>query len=318
MPVWHGVTPGNSVIRDMEPSGVIESSGPCLLLVDGHAYAYRAFHAIRQLSSPGGLPTNAIYGFIKMLIRMRTAVSPTHLAVLWDGGLAAERMAELPEYKQQRPPMPDSLAAQISALQRWLESAGIWTQEESGVEADDAIAALAVRAAETGLRVVIASSDKDFQQLVCPRIGLLNPNDKSEKIWTADDVVAKIGVRPEQVVDWLSLVGDSVDNIPGAPGIGPKTAADLLRQFGGIEAILARLSEVKSDRLRLALAGAAEILRRNQRLIRLREDMAVPALESLRPRKPDLEKLRGHYAEWGFKSLLAEVEKSACPQPELL
>lgn len=286
--------------------------------MDGHAYAYRAFHAIRHLNSPSGSPTNAIYGFIKMLARMRAALAPTHQAVLWDGGLAAERMAELPGYKQQRPPMPDSLAAQIEALQRWLECAGIWSQEEGGVEADDAIAALAMRASAAGLRVVIASADKDFQQLVSPRIGLFNPNDKSEKIWTADDVAAKTGVRPEQVVDWLSLIGDAVDNIPGVPGVGPKTAAELLQQFGCIEGIQSRLPEVRSERLRTALASAAEVLRRNQRLIRLRDDLATPSLETLRPRAPDTETLRGLYAEWGFKSLLAEIEKTACAQPELL
>jgi DNA polymerase-1 len=308
----------DSLILDMEPSAALESSGPCLLLVDGHAYAYRAFHAIRHLNSPSGSPTNAIYGFIKMLARMQSSLAPTHQAVIWDGGLAAERMAELPGYKQQRPPMPDSLAAQIDALQHWLGSAGIWSQEEEGVEADDAIAALALRAAAAGVRVVIASADKDFQQLVSPRIGLFNPNDKSEKVWTPDDVAAKTGVRPEQVVDWLSLIGDAVDNIPGVPGVGPKTAAELLQQFGTIEGILARLPEVRSERLRAALASAGEVLRRNQRLIRLRDDLATPSLEELCPRVPDRETLRGLYAAWGFKSLLAEIEKTTCNQPELL
>ena len=302
----------------MQPSEAPESSGPCLLLVDGHAYAYRAFHAIRRLNSPSGSPTNAIYGFIKMLARMQATMAPTHQAVIWDGGLAAERMAELPGYKQQRPPMPDSLATQIGALQRWLECAGIWSQEEDGIEADDAIAALAVRAAAADLRVVIASSDKDFQQLVSPRIGLFNPNDKSEKVWTAADVEAKTGVRPGQVVDWLSLIGDSVDNIPGVPGVGPKTAAELLQQFGSIDGILARIPEVRPERIRLALASAGEVLRRNQRLIRLREDLATPPIEALRPRPPDTETLRALYAEWGFKSLLADLEKTACAQPELL
>jgi DNA polymerase-1 len=214
--------------------------------------------------------------------------------------------------------MPDSLAAQIGALQHWLECAGIWSHEEDGVEADDAIAALALRASAAGLRVVIASSDKDFQQLVSSRIGLFNPNDKTERVWTAADVESRTGVRPEQVVDWLSLVGDAVDNIPGVPGVGPKTAAELLRQFGSIENLLARLTEVRTERLRAALVSSGEALRRNQRMIRLRDDVAIPPLDSLPPRGPDLGKLRGLYAEWGFKSLLAEVEKSACAQPELL
>ena len=199
------------------PTSATESSR--LLLVDGHAYAYRAFHAIRQLSSPTGAPTNAIYGFIKVLAKMQVQLAPSHLLVVWDGGLAAERMAALPEYKSQRPPMPDSLEKQIAALNRYLDAANIANSCQEGVEADDWIASMARQGVVAGLAVVIASSDKDFLQLVSPRVGLLNSNDKSEKIWTAEDVRAKTGVAPEQIVDWLSLIGDSVDNIAGVPGV---------------------------------------------------------------------------------------------------
>src|SRR6266496_2191680 len=164
-----------------------------MLIVDGHAYAYRSFHAIRQLSSPSGAPTNAIYGFIKALGKMRAQLVPTHAAVVWDGGLHAQRIEAHPDYKAQRPPMP------------------------AGVQ-------------------------------------------------------AKSGVAPEQIVDWLSLIGDAVDNIPGVPGIGPKTAAELLNQFGSAEALYARLGEVKSDRHRASLQAASAAVRRNQLLIRLRDD----------------------------------------------
>src|SRR5262249_16810468 len=154
------------------------------------------------------------------------------------------------------------------------------------------IAAIAHQAAEQ-MPVVIASSDKDFMQLVSPRIGLINPNDKSEKIWTAQDVRLKSGVDPSQIVDWLSLIGDSVDNIPGVPGVGPKTAAELLQRFGSVDALYARLDEVDSERLRTNLHGATEVVQRNQRLIRLREEQPAVALDEFLLRTPDLKNLRG-------------------------
>jgi DNA polymerase-1 len=277
-----------------------------LLLVDGHAYAYRAFHAIRQLNSPSGRPTNAIYGFLKMLGKMQAQLAPSHVAVVWDGGLAAERLAEHPDYKTNRPPMPAELDEQIPAIAGWLLASGLASCERQGVEADDWIAAIA-RAAAPAMPVVIASSDKDFMQLVSVRIGLLNPNDKTEKVWSAGDVRAKAGVDPEQIVDWLSLIGDAVDNIPGVPGVGPKTATDLLAQFGSAEALYSRLGELKSERLRAALAASEVAVRRNQRLIRLKDDLDTPSLEDLRPGLPDVERLREMYCQWGFKSLLASL-----------
>jgi DNA polymerase-1 len=288
-----------------------------LLIVDGHAYAYRAFHAIRQLTSPAGAPTNAIYGFIKMLGKMLAQLAPSHAVVVWDGGLAAERMAEHPEYKQQRPPMPDDLEAQIDGIVHYLEAAGVSSLCREGVEADDWIAAIA-RGASEQMPVVIASSDKDFMQLVSDRIGLLNPNDKSEKIWGAEDVRARTGVEPEQIVDWLALVGDSVDNIPGVPGVGPKTAAELLQQFGSAEALYARLAEVKSDRLRASLTGAKEIVLRNQRLVRLNENQPLVPLNEAILRQPQTDRLRVWFAEWGFKTMLAQLGESPLSQGALL
>ena len=288
-----------------------------LLIVDGHAYAYRAFHAIRQLSSPTGAPTNAIYGFIKMLGKMQAQLNPSHAVVVWDGGLAAERLAEHPEYKAQRPPMPADLGSQIDGIVHYLEAVGISSLCRDGVEADDWIASVANRDAGP-MPVVIASSDKDFMQLVSPRIGLLNPNDKTEKIWASEDVQAKAGVEPGQIVDWLSLIGDSVDNIPGVPGVGPKTATDLLRQFGSVDAIYSRLAEVKSERTRASLAASEEVVRRNRGLIRLREEQPPLPLEGVAIREPNTERLRTLFAEWGFKTLLAQLGTSPMAQGALL
>jgi DNA polymerase-1 len=278
-----------------------------LLIIDGHAYAYRAFHAIRHLQAPDGKPTNAIYGFIKMTGKMRTFLQPSHLVVVWDGGLAEERLAEHPEYKAQRPPMPIELESQISQIEQYLAAEGLASLCEDGIEADDWIATLAKEAA-LEMSVVIASSDKDFMQLVEPRVGLLNPNDKTERIWTADDVVAKAGVRPEQIVDWLSLLGDSVDNIPGVDGIGPKTASDLLRQFTSLEQLYAGLEQVKSTRLREALQNARDVLERNRRLIGLKPVNQPVTLDSLRIGERKAEVLRELYGRWGFKTMKAELD----------
>ena len=289
-----------------------------LLLVDGHAYAYRAYHAIRSLNGPDGRATNAIFGFVKMLARMRGWVNPTHLAVVWDGGLSAERMELLPAYKAQRPPMPDDLASQIDEIITFLGAARIWSLQQDGIEADDLIASLARLAVQSGGKVVIASPDKDFFQLVSPAVGLLNANDKTDTIWTAEQVMAKTGVKPEQVLDWLSLIGDAVDNIGGVPGVGPKTATDLLVRFGSIDALYQQLAEVKSDRVREALRAAAAAVRRNQQMIRLQDDLSLSvSMGDMVAGEPDLGALSGLYQRWGFKGLAAEVEQRHGGQSDL-
>jgi len=281
-----------------------------LLIIDGHAYAYRAFHAIRDLRSPDGRPTNAVYGFVKMLAKLRTAVEPSHLIVVWDGGLSAERIAKLPEYKAQRPGMPDDLKPQLDEIVDYLKAVGVASFCRLGVEADDYIACLARRAVDAGMTAVIASSDKDFMQLVSARVGLLNPNDKSETIWTDGQVRAKAGVGPAQIVDWLSLTGDTVDNIPGVAGVGPKTATELLNQFGSVGALYGRLDEVKSERLRGALREAADAVRRNQELVRLQDDLPCEfSPEALAEKPADAGRLRELYLRWGFKGLLAALDE---------
>ena len=279
-----------------------------LLIVDGHAYAYRAFYAIRHLRSPTGQAVNAVYGFLKMLEKMRAAIAPSHLMVVWDGGLSAERMAALPEYKAQRPPMPDDLRPQFDEIGSYLEAAGIAQYCGDGVEADDYIGSLAGGAAEAGWSVVIASADKDFMQLVTGRIGLLNPNDKTGTIWGREQVAAKAGVEPEQIVGWLALMGDAVDNIPGVPGVGPKTAAGLLQEFGTVENLLGHLAEVKSEKIRAAIEASAGNVRRNLELVRLQSVPCEFEPERLAARKPDAEKLRGLFRRWGFKGMLAELD----------
>jgi DNA polymerase I len=290
-----------------------------LLIVDGHAYAYRAFHAIQKLNGPDGAPTNAIYGFINMVLKMEATLQPTHHCVVWDGGLCGKRMEALPEYKIHRPPMPGDLERQIPEIESFLDASNIPSFVREGVEADDWIASQACCATRGGTQVVIASADKDFLQLVCDGVGLLNPNDKTETVWTADQVRAKTGLEPAQIVDWLSLIGDSVDNIEGVPGVGHKTATNLLKQFGSVDAMYARLSEVASERIRASLASSEKAVRRNQELIRLQADLPCDFdLDELAVRSPDPAKLRPLYEKWGFKRLLAQLDAAQPSQASLL
>ena len=280
-----------------------------LLIVDGHHYAYRSFYAIRGMNAPDGFPTNALYGFINAMRRMRARVAPTHIAVIWDGGLDDERTEALPEYKAERDPMPDDLELQLDALDEWLVAAGMHSWCHEGVEADDVIGTLTRQAEAAGLPVVIASSDKDFFQLINPNVHLLNPNDKTDTLWQAEQVRAKTGVEPAQIIDWLSLVGDAVDGIPGVRGVGPKTATKLLLEYGTVDNLYLNLNAVKPDGLQGRLREATTEVQRNQELVALR---GIPEwkikLEDLRPGPGDYATLHSKYTRWNFRSLLKELE----------
>jgi DNA polymerase-1 len=206
--------------------------------------------------------------------------------------------------------MPDRLRPQLDEIVSYLEAAGIASFCREGIEADDVIGCLARRAEKIDWMTVIASADKDFMQLVSARIGLLNPHDKTETIWTDEQVQNKTGVEPSQIVDWLSLMGDNVDNIPGVPGVGPKTAADLLNQFGSAEEIFGRLGEVKSEKLRAALFNSREAVKRNRELVRLHDVACDFWPEEMAVKGPDTGRLRELYSRWGFKTLLAALEES--------
>ena len=282
-----------------------------LLIIDGHAFAYRAFYAIRGLLSPSGQPTNAIYGFINMLTKLEAQVLPTHAVVVWDGGLDEERVEKLVDYKAQRDPMPDDMELQLDGMVKYLEAAGWASVCDEGVEADDRIGQLAKRAEGEGIEVVIASSDKDFLQLINDRVKMLNPADKSGEPIDAAAVVAKTGVRPEQIVDWLSLVGDTADNISGVPGVGIKTAAALLKEFGSLDAVYEHLENVKRDKLRDALVAAEPDVRRNQSLVALKLNLpGEPELADLRRGFQDSAKLEELYEAWGFNTLLNNLREA--------
>jgi len=281
-----------------------------LLLYDAYSLIYRAFYAIRTLTGPDGEPVNAIYGLTKMLRKLIADRAPSHHAAVFDLGAPHKRLALLPSYKAQRPPTPPDLDKQLPAIRTMLQALRVPLVEIDGEEADDIIATLAVQAAHAGSDVLIASNDKDFMQIVGPRVRLLRPDAKETTTVDAPAVRARFGIAPEQIVDFLSLLGDSVDNIPGAPGVGEKTAAQLLQLYGTLDNLLAHVSEVAKPKLRDSLATSADRLRANRQLIALQTNIPLPmSLEALKVVSPDTTALAALYRRFGFKSLLAELER---------
>lgn len=283
-----------------------------LLLVDAYSIIYRAFYAIRVLTGPQGQPVNAILGFTKMLRKYLAEQRPTHCAVVFDLGAPHERLQLLPSYKAQRPPTPPDLSAQLPAIREMLAAMRVPVVERDGEEADDIIATLACQAAAAGQPVLIASNDKDFAQLVNAQIKLLQASAQGDVILDTAAVQAKYGVRPSQFVDLLSLIGDKVDNIPGVPGIGEKTALDLLRQFDSLDALLARVSEVERPKLRESLQANIEQIHRNRQLVKLRLAVELPAAwNQLTMVRPDYPTWVAGLERHGLKNLATEIAKEA-------
>ena len=292
--------------------------GETLLLVDAYSLIYRAFYAIRVLTGPGGEPVNAIFGFTKMLRKLLAEHRPSHAAVVFDLGPPTVRLALLPSYKAQRPPTPPDLERQVPAIRDMIPALGLALIEAEGQEADDLIATLAVRFADAGGDVLIASTDKDFMQLVGPRLRLVRSDGKETKLVDAAAVQARYGVPPEQIVDLLSLTGDAVDNIRGVPGVGEKTAADLLGKYQTLDNLLAHASDIPKPKLRDALLAHTAQLHVNRVLIALRCDLELPLdRESLRVQSPDYPALLALTERFGFKSFRAELEKERTASADL-
>jgi DNA polymerase-1 len=289
-----------------------------LLLVDAYSLIYRAFYAIRGLTGPDGKPVNAIFGFTKMLRKLRANHEPRYCAVVFDLGVPQHRISVLPSYKEHRPPTPPDLDSQLPAIREVLEEMRVPIIEVRGEEADDIIGSLAVQAANTGMDVLIASNDKDFMQIVGDRICLIRPDGKESVICDAAGVQARYGVKPDQIVDLLSLIGDSVDNVRGVPGIGEKTAADLLQRYGTLDNLLTHTAEISKPRLRESLVAHREQVQVSRSIVKLRLDLTVPVhLEDLRCRTADYPRLIETLRQFGFKSLIAELEKERAAPGDL-
>jgi len=283
-----------------------------LLLVDGTQLFYRSFFGIKDLTTREGIPSNAVFGFVRgihQLVEMRV---PTHLAVVWDGGIPAARRNLLPEYKAQRPPMPDALRAQYPFIVEFLESAGIALIRIEQEEADDILASLARWAEPEADQVIVATCDKDLYQMVSEKTVLIGWG-KEDKPSGRHEVFEKTGVSPEQIVDWLALTGDTVDNIGGVEGVGPKTAAKLLAQFGTVSGIFNAISSVKPDRIREHLLAGQQKVERNLALVKLDCTMPCsPGWDHLMTRPENPARMRPFYARMEFHSLL-----KGCDQGEL-
>jgi DNA polymerase-1 len=291
-----------------------------LLLVDGHAFAYRAFFAIQRLSNSKGEPTNAVYGFAKMLRKMLQEFKPTHAAVVMDKGEPTKRIEKLKTYKAQRKPMPEDLYSQMPQICEFVQASRIPLLEREGEEADDIIATLAVLGRNQGMEVSIATSDKDFMQLVGDRITLLNPAAKETSVINAAAVENRYGVNPGQIVDFLSLQGDSVDNIPGVPGIGEKTAAALLQQFGSLDELYRRLDQMTDGKLREKLREHQPRVQLNRELVKLDTgvDLGV-TLDQLVLARPDFPALISLCQRLEFRGLTEEIRRESAldSNPEL-
>ena len=282
-----------------------------LLLVDGSSYLYRAFHAMPDLRSPSGEPTGAIYGVLNMLRRLRADYPAEHLACVFDTKGKTFREVEYEQYKANRPPMPDELVRQIEPLHEAIRAMGWPLLAVEGVEADDVIGTLARTAEREGARCIISTGDKDLAQLVSPAITLVNT--MSNETLDEAGVLAKFGVRPDQIVDYLSLTGDAVDNVPGVEKVGPKTAVKWISQYGSLDGVVAHAGEIGGV-VGANLRKALDWLPQGRRLLTVKCDVELPfTLGELDPRPRDTARLAALFERCGFRSWLRDVAEGAAP-----
>ena len=295
-----------------------EKTAAPLILVDGSSYLYRAFHALPSLTTSDGRPTGAVRGVIAMLKKIQSDYQPSQMVVIFDAKGKTFRDDMFPEYKSQRPPMPDDLRAQIEPLYALVEALGLPMIIEPGVEADDVIGTLADQASKQGIDVLVSTGDKDMAQLVNEHVTLINT--MTNVVMGVEGVIEKFGVPPERIVDYLALIGDKVDNVPGVDKVGPKTAVKWLTLYGDLEGIMANADKIKGkvgENLRAALA----FLPLGQALVTIKRDVPLKVtLEDLQVDSPDTEKLAVMYQDLEFKRWLSELgvdagsEASESPQ----
>ncbi|CAO3410414.1 DNA polymerase I [Azospirillum largimobile] len=281
--------------------------GSGLYLVDGSGFIFRAFHALPMLTRPDGTPVNAVLGFSNMLLKLLADAKAEAVAVVFDSKRLNFRNEFYPDYKAHRPEPPEELKPQFALIREATEAFCLPCLELEGYEADDLIATYARLAQEAGRQVTIVSSDKDLMQLVRPGVGMFDP--MKNKSIGPDEVFEKFGVPPEKVVDVQALAGDSVDNVPGVPGIGVKTAAQLITEYGDLEALLANAEKIKQPARRQKLIEFAEQARISRRLVLLDENVPPPKpLDELRVREPDHQRLIDFLRAQGFRSIVSRVE----------
>ena len=284
-----------------------DSTRQHLCLVDGSGFVFRAFHALPVLTRPDRTPVNAVLGFSNMLLKLLDDLQATHLAVVFDSARESFRHELAPDYKANRSEPPDELIPQFPLVRAATRAFNVECIEMPGFEADDLIATYARQAEAAGMDVIIVSSDKDLMQLVSDRISMFDAI-KNRKIGRTE-VKEKFGVGPEKVVDVQALAGDSTDNVPGVPGIGVKTAALLIQEYGDLDSLLSRAGEIKQPKRRRSLIDFADQARLSRKLVRLRDDAPMDlTVNQLQRRDPDPQRLLTFLNEQGFKSLMAKIQ----------
>ncbi len=279
---------------------------PILFLIDGTNYIYRAFYAIHGLSNSRGFPTNAIYGFTNMLMKLCRDWAPDYIAVAFDSKGPTFRHEAYDQYKANRSAMPDDLRPQIPHIKDVVRGFSMVVIEKQGIEADDIIGTLVKRYSQPGIKVVIASGDKDLMQLVSDNVLMV---DTMKGItYDVEGVRNRFGVGPDRVIDILGLAGDTSDNVPGVPGVGEKTALKLVNQFGSLEGVLKNAGEVKGRGLSEKLNEFADQARMSKELVTIRTDVPIEAdLEDLRFKEPDVDGLKEIFREFEFPALISKL-----------
>lgn len=278
-----------------------------VFLVDGSGFIFRAYHALPPMTAPDGTPTNAVFGFTKMLMKLVEDTEADFVAVIFDRARKTFRNDIYPEYKAHRPPAPDDLIPQFELVRKATEALNVPAIDMDGFEADDLIATYARQARERGAEVTIVSSDKDLMQLVDDSVVLFDAM-KNREIGP-EQVMEKFGVTPDKVIDVQALAGDSSDNVPGVAGIGVKTAAQLIGEYGDLDTLLARAEEIKQPKRRQSLMEQADMARISRDLVTLRDDVPTTrTIDEMRKKAPDAETLLTFLRELGFKSLATTVE----------
>lgn len=276
-----------------------------LVLIDGSSYFHRAYHALPKLKNARGEPTGAIYGVINMIRKLIADYNPTYIAVVFDAKGKNFRHEMYPQYKATRPPMEDELISQVEPLREIIQAMGMPLLVIEGIEADDVIGTLAKEATEAGIDTLVSTGDKDLAQVVNQHISLINTMNNT--VLNNETVKEKFGVTPEQIIDYLTLIGDTSDNVPGVPMIGPKTAVKLLNEYGSLDKIIEHKDEIKG-KVGENLRASLEQIPLAKKLVTIKKDVILPVtINDLEPKKPDNEKLKEFFVRFEFKNWLKSI-----------
>ena len=282
------------------------TSRPTIYILDSFSLIYQVFHAIPLMTSPSGQPVHAVFGIFRDLLNLLKVRKPDYLAAAFDGPEQTQRSIDFPAYKAQRGPMPEDMVPQIPTIRRLFEAFRVPVLVHPGAEADDVIATLTRRAVERGLDVVICTADKDARQLLNEHVRILNL--RKGEFLDVEGLKLDWGVRPDQVIDTLALTGDTVDNVPGVPGIGLKTAVALLQEFDTIEGIMANLDKVSGAKRKQNLKDHAETVKQGRRLITLEENLAARLdWDALKSDGYNAKALKAMCQECGFHRFAEEI-----------